>query len=61
MTELSGYYAKSEEIGLDDEFIKKYKVQADRFKQEYEFRKNEDEVLKKLEDEKKKKGKKGKR
>jgi hypothetical protein len=58
MQELAGYVSKAQEIGLDDEFIQKYKGQADRFKQEYEFRRNEEETLRKLEEEKKKKGKK---
>lgn len=49
------------EIGLDDTFVLKSKEQLARFDNEVKFRKNEEDIMKKLDDEKKKKGKKAKK
>jgi len=46
------------DIGLDSGFLVRGKESLARFDQEIKFRRNEEEILKKLEEDKKKKGKK---
>jgi hypothetical protein len=58
--ELKGYINMSKEIGLDDTFVVQTKTVLQRFDKEIRFRKNEEEVLRKLEEEKAKKNKKKK-
>jgi hypothetical protein len=52
---LKGYLSIGQEIGLNEEFTLKSREQLARFVQEINFRKNEEEIQRKLEEEKKKK------
>ncbi len=57
-SELKNFVNIHNDIGLGENFVTDSKLVMQRFDKEIKFRKNEDEMLKKLEEEKKKKQKK---